>query len=120
MKLIGLLLCSLMSVALGASLLDVLARVRRDNASQSNQGPVSFGFPVFNSGGPFPTFGGGGVGGWPQVGGGFGGGNLQGRFNFDDLPNVEGGQVTSGVSCTYSKDGKQKCTHHQHHERNKN
>ncbi|XP_053688368.1 major prion protein-like [Sabethes cyaneus] len=125
MKFCGLLLLCLIVGALSSPLLEVLSRIRRDTTSAP---AVNFGFPVFGSGGSWPGFGGGGfpaaqsgVGGWPQVGGGFGGGGgLHGRFNFDDMPNVEGGQVTSGVSCTYSEGGKQKCTHHQHHERKKN
>ncbi|XP_055621175.1 uncharacterized protein LOC129765193 [Toxorhynchites rutilus septentrionalis] len=124
-----------------SKLLQIINRMRRSgkgdkNGSGSgadNQNQVNFGFPTFGdgNGGSWPQFGlpqhgqsnGGQVAGsWPQFGGGNFGGNLHGRFAFDKFPDIEGGkgqQVSSGVSCTYNKEGKEKCTHHRYN-KNKN
>ncbi|XP_038112032.1 uncharacterized protein LOC119767456 isoform X1 [Culex quinquefasciatus] len=95
-----------------STLLKVLNRIRR--AEQiNNQKPVNYGFPVFGTP-SWPTFNTGG--GWSQQqqpGGSFGNGaglNLQGRFDFGGIPSGgKGNQVSAGSTCTYSKDGKQKC-----------
>ncbi|XP_058834231.1 uncharacterized protein LOC131691674 [Topomyia yanbarensis] len=111
MKFCVLILFALAAVALSAprDSPQILRSPRRaDSDSTNSGGPVNFGFPVYNVG-SWPGFGGSGLPVSQGIGG-FGGGNLHGRFNFDDMPNVEG--VSSGVTCTYSKDGKQKCTHH--------
>ncbi|XP_058463483.1 uncharacterized protein LOC131437868 [Malaya genurostris] len=106
-------LVTIVSSAPHESLLSLRPPRQADNNKNSNSAPVNFGFPVYGAG-SWPGFGGSSFptsrGNWPQAGGGLGGGNLHGRFNFDDMPNVEA--VSSGVTCTYSNDGKQKCTHH--------